>query len=599
MLSPDDRTLLSNALVAPDHYAFDCGVGTTYGLDLTLLLRVPLFLALASEGSEGTGDQGIELLESLERIASRLVVFAQGGHITASGSHFRLYGLLEDSVVEASTPNGSFHPKVWCLRFASPGRPTRMRMLVMSKNLTTAATWDVAVTLDATVGTQPIAANQPLADWLESLPNFCVRDGDVERGRLVYDLLRDIRCANWKLPEGATGMRFHPILPGTRWKPPSSDRKVVISPFVRADALATLAKQTEQADTLVTCESELPYLRNRNHGFSKVMVLHDAAEDATDDATAEDAFDRLRNGLHAKVYLWESGDDFHIAAGSANATNAALLNAVNNEFLVELWGPRGPFGSIDTVLGSDGLGSMLLRVDPNEVEELEPETDADVSLGRARRALSTLPIELVCTPNDSTWTLTLVPRGPLELDGVASFTAWPITTSEAAYAVDATPLADGRTVTLKALPLASVTRFVAFRLTNEAGTVRCVVNLPCESLPAGRNGAIVTSVVKDRGAFMRYVRLLLNDPDDPQSFLEELQKREASGGAGSSGFNGFESPILEDLVRAYSRHPERLELIGRRIDRIRKSPDADDIIPEEFLTTWEVFERALEEDRNE
>ncbi len=600
MLSPDDRQLLSSALIAPDGYAFEHGVGTTYGLDLTMLLRVPLFLALASEGGE---DDGLELLESIERIASRLVVFAQAGHITTSGSHFRLYGLLEDCVVEAGTPAGSFHPKVWVLRFASPKGPTRLRLLVMSKNLTAARTWDIAVTLDATVGQADDPMNAPLADWLAKLPEFSVRPSDRERAARVLDLLDDVRKARWELPDGATSLQFHPLVPGTHWLPPTSDKLAIISPFVRAEALFNASKRAASAPVLVTREDELPYLRRREHGFDVVKVLHDAAEDSGEDATPDDARDVAGYGLHAKAYLWEKGDQFHIAAGSANATNAALLNGINCEFLVELSGPIGSFGSIDATLGPDALGSMLMEVDPEEAPELPAEKDEERYLNRARLALTKLPLELVCSPASAAddpgrdWQMEIVPSGSVELESIDHITAWPITASETAYAVDACELCEGSSVRLKPLPLGSVTTFIAFRLTNDFGSVRCVVNLPCE-LPDSRNAAIVTSIVSDRGAFMRYVRLLLHDPDDPESFLEELEQREASGAGNGAAGSAFETPILEELVRAYSRNPERLELIGRRIERIRKSPDADDIIPQEFSDTWAVFESALKEDRH-
>ena len=65
-------------------------------------------------------------------------------------------------VVAARARNGGeFHSKVWLLRFGSEQRdePTRMRLLVLSRNLTFDRCWDVSLCTGRD-GERPRAGNQ-------------------------------------------------------------------------------------------------------------------------------------------------------------------------------------------------------------------------------------------------------------------------------------------------------------------------------------------------------------------------------------------------------------------------------------------------------
>jgi hypothetical protein len=55
---------------------------------------------------------------------------------------------------------------------------------------------------------------------------------------------------------------------------------------------------------------------------------------------------------------------------------------------------------------------------------------------------------------------------------------------------------------------------------------------------------------------------------------------------------GEDIPLLEEMTRTYSRHPERLAEIERLVRELsRGSKNA--IIPENFLNLWSVFESAI------
>jgi hypothetical protein len=173
-LDPEQRTLYGANLQPPAGYVFDAAIATTFSLDFETALAVPVSLALfAAENRDEILTHPLALLEGAERIAGRLLVFTDAGHIQAhTRPHSRLCSLLERIIVEVAAPNnGAFHPKMWALRFkpVRADEPARLRLLVLSRNLTRDRSWDIALTLDGVVAKRPQALNRPLVDFIRRL----------------------------------------------------------------------------------------------------------------------------------------------------------------------------------------------------------------------------------------------------------------------------------------------------------------------------------------------------------------------------------------------------------------------------------------------
>ena len=100
-------------------------------------------------------------------------------------------------------------------------------------------------------------------------------------------------------------------------------------------------------------------------------------------------------------------------------------------------------------------------------------------------------------------------------------------------------LAAGNDVNLGVMPLADLTRFIAFQLTDTASDARLLfsVGLPMEGVPAERHSAIFRSIIINRDAFFRYLRLLLSELGDPFAARRLRLKRlpgKAPGGEGEA-----------------------------------------------------------------
>jgi hypothetical protein len=523
LLDPEDRDLFTDLLRPPPGLAFDAGVGATYSLDLDTLLTVPLHLFLYDRGDleDGLPASSVAVLDALRRIAARLRVYGQRGRIREPGGDRRLYTLLEQVAVEVEPPagDGSFHPKLWLLRFRAPDERTeRLRLLVLSRNLTRAPSWDLVLALDGRPGDAPRSENAPLARFLRRLPALATAGpDDEEEGPDLEALADEVARARWEVPGGFEEVRFHVTgIDGSGWLPAPSDRLMVVSPFVTDGALDALAGTTSDPAHLVSRPEELVELEPASPGrFGRVHVLDDMAEGVERDEEAPD----LR-GLHAKLYLAEDGGGTRLHLGSANATSAALLAGRNVEVMAELVGDTERVGGIDEVLDAGGLMDVLRAWTPPETP---PEVDedrrrAERQLDDARAALRQAGLLVRCdrAPDGDGWRLRLRAEEPPGLDDLAALRAWPVTVPRG-RAVDARPLADGEEVELPARALASLTGLVAFRLEAEAAdeAAAFVLNLPVEGLPRReRDAAVVRGIVRDRESFLRYLLLLLGEIDE-------------------------------------------------------------------------------------
>ena len=330
--------------------------------------------------------------------------------------------------------------------------------------------------------------------------------------------------------------------------------------------------------------------------FTQCLHLDDAAE--TEDGEDDDAAEQpLATGLHAKVYLFETryySDYTHVIMGSANATNAALNASKNVEILVGLVGRKSKVGGIDALLGPDGLGEYLVDFDTSKEAEIDAlRQAAEESVERARSRIAEIALSIECSPGskDGQWALVLIGEIP-SLEGIVSATAWPITVTRD-FAVDIISVDAHGGIGLGEFSASSITGLIAFELkTNHPDvTARFVLNIPVAGVPEERNSAILQTVISNQEGFLRYLLLLLGD--------DRVSGLDPGSGSGFAKWlarlaDGEDIPLLEDLIRTYSRHPERLaEISGLVRDLSQGSQNA--IIPEDFLNLWTVFESAIGE----
>ena len=596
MLNPDSRSLYTEALTPPLGYVFSEAIGTTYSLDPATLLGVPVHLALAGQPKGGEREV-LALLEGLRRVADRMTVYAQRGRMMVPRGQHVLYSLLERLVVEVTSPGGgAFHPKLWILRFVTPDYDeVLLRLLVLSRNLTGDRSWDVSLRLEGVPSGRPRAANRAMATLVRDLPSFA--QGKIDDARIVQSerLADEVRRTDWTVPEPFDSVRLH-VIRERGWKPVPSRRLAVISPFLTWEALSMLVGTTRKPMALISRPETLAALEVDPSGmFEHVFTLDDAAESED----GEEIPERDMMGLHAKVYLLENGGEVHLYVGSANASSAALLAGNNVEVLAELTGRRNRVGGVGELLGEEGIGGYLApwSWESSTLDtEINAERLAEDSLERSRLALAAAAISVECHSEAGRWRLRLQAENPIQLDDVASIWAWPITVRDE-LATDVLCLATGAKVNLGVYSASSVTGLVGFELRAASADVRLrfALNLTLDNPPHERDAAVLRTVLDNREGFLRYLLLLLGD------FTEEPDRPKPEGGDDGDGewrpSADASFPLLEEMTRAFSRNPGRLHEVRRIVERLNSADETSDVVPPDFLALWDVFSRALEEER--
>jgi hypothetical protein len=601
MLSAHNRKLYTDALRPPYGMVFDEGIGLTYSLDLDTLLTVPLQLALFSGERPGEDlKDGIAVLEALRRTTEKLLVFCQQGRIHVPRGDQVLYGLLESVVVEAGPrERGAFHPKLWAIRFVDPSgeRPPSLRLLVLSRNITFDRSWDICLRLEGTPGKARVSGNTGLAKLLGALPELSKTEIPPEAEARLARMAKDLRCVEWELPEGFETVQFHSFgVGGKTWAPARSERLAIVSPFLEPRALDHLVKTSAEPATLVSRQEELDRVTHAGGlaPFGEIRVLYEAAE--TEDGEEVDENETGLVGLHAKVYVSERKGRTRVAVGSANATAAALLGGGNVELLAELEGPSRRVGGVSDLMGEDGLGDVLDDYEPSAapVDLDSAERAAELALEDARDALGRAGMRVECEGSGEEWTLALAPGAPVQLEGIAELTVRPVSlVSE--HRKDGMALARGQTVRVGPCAMASITGLIAFDLLAEAHPTRqrFVLNLPLQGAPEGRFAAVTRAVVANREGFLRYLLLLLAEfGDDGLSRWIPGATRGGNRWRKAIGFDDL--PLLEHLVRALTRDPERLGTVASLIADLGEGGQTDDLLSAEFLDLWKSFEPLLE-----
>ena len=653
MLSPDSRRTALEMIRAPVGYRLDFAVLTTYTLDLEALLALPLStLSHPDGGLEKLLAEPLKLYQAIQDAGEHVHAFVDATGIGVPRRARPLYSMLESSVHAVRAPNGgAFHPKVWVARFTATDETEpaddRLRVVVLSRNLTFDRSWDIVLTSEATPrGRRRVTASRPLSDLLRALPGLAVARVPRKVTERINALADEAaRCA-FPAPDGfESPVAFHALglsQRRTAWRPPSSgNRTLAMAPFVNRTGLDAVRGLSGGERILVSRQDELDKLSEDTLDGWEVLVLTDTAQGEPEDpddrengASSSDAGpdDRASDGgadseggpnseggpghirpaatrtdgdraasdaaedpgarpsgLHAKMIAVEHGWDVTWYAGSANLT-AAAFGGHNVEMMASITGKKGRKGGatgqgIDRFLDS-GFEKLCVTYERTEPEDEDPEDvmAARERLDKARDALVNADLRVICARSDELWTLTVA--GDADLPADVEVVAWPVSVAEdQARPLEGPPR--------WRLPVPRLTAFIAFRLrvpVQGVDDIRMTLRLPAEGMPADRVPQILRSLLDSPEKFLAFLRALLGDLDAVFSSAQDGAgtRDPVDWGVGIGG-----ETLLEDLVRTASRDPDRLKPVRRLIDDLRKTKEGRRIVPDGLFSVWTAVEEAL------
>jgi hypothetical protein len=591
-------------------------VGTTYSLDLLALMTAPVAFAMFDrhKGDGSPVDDPIATLQALREYAARITLFCQAGQIAVPPAFRNLLVYLEESVhpVVPPNPGAIFHPKVWYIRFRrlEDGAVT-YRLLCLSRNLTFDRSWDTVLRLEGEPGDEPRWPE--LARFGESLVTMAERTRAIspDRAKAIIEIGHQFSRANWTLPDGFDAIRFWPLGDDgvNRW--PFEGRRdcmLVVSPYVTQGMLDRLTKGHRDS-ILVSRPETIDALGAvaTKHLAERLVLSPDASDPDRDevgaertDAVAESADNRLE-GLHAKTYVADAGWKARVWTGSANATDAAFHG--NVEFLVELRGKKDRCGFHATIgdrANRLGIRTLVESYEPSQDGPLAP-TEAEcieLLLDRARRAIGGFRFTATCSEIGSE-------RWGLALAGVPTVSSFePGTLEDITIAVRPVTLGSGSATSLELGPSGlkvnfevsetSITPYFAINLAIKESAVAFLVVAELVDPPPDRADRVLSSLLKSRADLLRFLLLLLGNVEDALAGFSGSEDDRAMEGTWLAGFES--EALLEPLVRAYSRDPQRLNEIERVMIALGQRSDTQSILPERWDEIWRPIAAALAQD---
>lgn len=610
MLDPNERYLYLDGLSPPEGYVLDRAIATTFSLDLLSLLMAPLSMSLFEcQKKEDMLKDPIAILEALKRTTDNLAIFCQQGRISIPTTESLLYSNLEPIVVEMQPPNrmGVFHPKIWLLRFKNENDDVMYRFLCLSRNLTFDRSWDTILTIEGNLEDRinAFSRNRPLADFIKTLPTMAVSTINMKVQEHINIMADEVLRVNFKLPDDFDEFFFLPLGINGYTKPPTLDnhnRLMIMSPFISDQQLRPLVEEGSK-NVLISRVEGLDALNDSTYAEieanSNIFIMEEAAERPEDVETAElevSGHNLLNDlsGLHGKLYISEKGWDARIITGSANATNAAF-SGQNVEFLVELIGKKSKVG-IEHFLGNNSdKASFRSLLRPYQRSETLQTVDKirkklEKMLDEARSAISRSVLSLtISQTSDETFSLYIISVDPLSIDQDAvKGRCYPISL-KSIDSQSIEPLMNGNTIIFNRVSIVGLTGFFAFELEahyeNQTETIAFVLNLPVIGMPSDRDKQILKTIISDRNGFIRYLLFLLAEGSETYLLRELVEKHTASGKDNDMpSFLGV--PLFEEMVRAYSRHPEKITRISKLIDDLKESKEGNSLLPDGFERTW-------------
>lgn len=643
MLGTRERTLLLESLRPPTGYRLRRAVGTSFTLDLMALLTAPLaFTFFDAHDDEGAPlADPVALLEALRRHAEKITLFCQAGAIGVPKPQQRLMAYLEGSVfeVEARREGGIFHPKIWVLNFQAGDRSAIYRVLCLSRNLTFARAWDTCLRLEGSLTQRQrgYSRNKPFADLLMAVPELATRSLTDELRDDLSRMAHEVRRVDFRPPRPFGDFRVHNFGLARRrgWPFPSNGRSLAVSPFlvgstikrlVRDHGLEVLISRPEAFEDVVrgpgrevlpgTCYVLSPgaSLDSRN-AEEEVEEQGDGSPPVNGSPPESDVVELV--GLHAKLFLFESGEEARLFVGSANATRAAFQQ--NVEVLVELFGKKKNCG-INALLGAEGdprletLRSLLqeYRV-PDSIAAAD---EAQQALeGRADRLTQVLgAARLIATVRDvdeeQRWDMTLSGELP-EIPAEAEVKVWPATLpaqqailmrgpGEPGHGPSGPSVAADAIAKFRGLSFEALTAFFAFEIALREGPrevrKRFAVTAELVGAPEDRKPRLMRSLLKDsRRVLQLLLLILMGEGADVSAFVQGARRH---GGDSPTSFGGWDQgTLLEALLQSLSHNPRRIDDVARLIADLERTPEGRNLLPKGLNKIWEpvwAARKALE-----
>lgn len=609
MFRPDsncDRTDYNIILMPPDGYKLDKAIGTTYSLDLEALTAVAICLGLSEETDSKLMQNPISMLNALQKVSDKIILFCEAGQIKAPLKPTALSILLEKMVVEVALPKDrqlgrypAFHPKTWVLSYVNKDGDKKYQFVVMSRNLTFDRSWDVSFSMDSSRMVRQKKKTKPIINFLDFLSGSVsnnVKDAGKKR-TLIRNMQVELADVSFSLDSKEFGENFE-ILPLGIGKNAyqmsedvlfSTDRNsadstfhelVVMSPFLSESVIAdfNIAERglSDSKRTLITRRSELNKLKEMDTDNFTIYVLKDEIVDG-EDAISDEMTDKMKQDIHAKIYIRRKYADVDLYLGSMNAS----YSAINKNVEMMLWlGTKNKYLNGEKFLKDIFCGPADDVKNPFEkVTVMDAVQNID---GDNKNALEQKIKELCRAKRKATITEDNYGKYKVTVE-------FPGVTSDKTIMVSPFNSKQEHTLCEKIefteLEILQLSEFYELTAKEGEDEIHRIIMIPTIGFPEDRESAVVNSIVKDRASFVEYIAFVLGD-----DYLASMLEKKQIGESGIFQHSNDAMPVLyEKMLKTSVEEPERFRDIGY----VLKMVTDKEIIPDEFRELYDTFCNTL------
>ena len=611
MFNPNyDRLDYGQRLAPPAEFELDFAVGTTYSLDLDALVGASMALSLSEETDSVLMDNPVCLLEALRDTGDKVALFCENGQIHFPNHVNHLYILLEKMVfpVKVHKNRGmaaypSFHPKMWLIRYKNKRNEHRYRVIVLSRNLTFDRSWDITCSMDGDRGETVTDKNEPLCDFLRYLASQLPSNENGRRkARGIRSMIRELDHVFFRLDDKDLkwfhDYSFYPTgIPGTggvRYKFAETPlfrntfhEIMIISPFLSGDIIRSFNDRNRNSlikndrYMLITRAMSLEKLKPEDISNFKddIYVVKEKVVDG-EAAVSEDTGSVQQQDIHAKIYMIRKNTETDLYLGSLNATHNAVYGNIEFMLCLRTYRSNLNMDKMKTELfGKDPEGpeNPFEKIPFNENRKPADEDQSNLLETVIKEIGRTNPRAAVSEESEESYQVNIEFK-PMDTKG---------------YQVSIQPLLSRKTepfaehVTFSGMTMLQLSEFYIITVSDGEENAARIIMIQIDGMPQEREKAVVSSVVKDRDSFYRYVAFLLGE----ENVLSFLETEELTGkGYGSYRPNHWTIPALyERMLRTAASAPEKFS----GIDYLMKTITEDGIIPDEFRKLYDTFRKAV------
>lgn len=511
------------------------------------------------------------------------------------------------------SPNKNFHPKVWLIRYAkktdrdksASEANFKYRLVTMSRNITAATDFDIAVAMDSQPTDKDVSDNSSLTIMMTKLME---RTG---RNDIIRQFTKELKHIRF-MPPSPFDLRlkpavFRPHVFGQLKSPLLQDKDydelLVISPFIDDNSLNMLSSR---------CKMTRPILISREYEMDKCSPetlkkwdcymwnsMLEEASDYEEDETGDKYAISHGISLHAKIFIvkfrfdgdWYSYNNWFI--GSTNCTQAGLRS--NYEAQIHL-------RSLEQGTSAKEVLNSLL--DPNAPlvtpYKLRDQSVIDPKKEEKRQIQRELIYDL--SHLNFNGTIIKEENGKYSMDIHADNISWcdfwqkytgvDISLRLFSSDIDIWHLKKENRHKFSGQMCQQLSSFLRVKISFGSGEEKnFLIQLPVQ-IPAERHGKIMSEILDSEEKLMRYLMFCLDDQTDKE--LQNIGKQIKTvhtGDNDNSTWRDCSIPIYEKLLLATSRNRPALKNIRDNVERLRKAKDKNGqpLLSKKFIDMWNLF----------